>query len=102
RESIPPDARPARYGGEEFAVLLPGRDIEAATELADSIRSAAQRMWTEDRQVEGLTLSAGCVERGARTAEPEGLVLAVELAVAQAKQLGRNRVCRFDLVAGGD
>jgi len=37
--SRPTDAA-ARYGGEEFAVLLPGSDMEAAFEMAESIRTA--------------------------------------------------------------
>lgn len=36
------------------------------------------------------------------TRQAEGLVMAAELAVSRAKQLGRNRVCRFDAVPGAD
>ncbi len=32
----------------------------------------------------------------------EGLILAAELALARAKQMGRNQVCRFDSVPGAD
>ena len=58
-----------------------------------------------ERREEGnpsLSLSAGCAEFGTNSAQAEGLLLAAELAVSRAKQLGRNRVCRFDSVPGAD
>ncbi len=49
-----------------------------------------------------ITLSVGCAEFGTQTKQAEGLILAAELAGSQAKQLGRDRVCRFDSVPGAD
>ena len=93
---MPQVAVAARYGGEEFAVLLPQRDLAQAEALAEMIRAAVAGL------DHGLTLSIGCAEFGTHTAEGEGLVLAAELAVSRAKQLGRDRVCRFDSVPGAD
>ena len=93
---LPALAITARYGGEEFAVLLPQRDLAQAEAIAETIRAGIEGA------VSGLTLSIGCAEFGTHTSEGEGLVLAAELAVSRAKQLGRNRVCRFDSVPGAD
>ena len=93
---LPQVAVAARYGGEEFAVLLPQRDLRQAESLGELIREAVAGL------DHGLTLSIGCAEFGTHTAEAEGLVLAAELAVSRAKQLGRDRVCRFDSLPGAD
>jgi len=86
----------ARYAGEEFAVLLPQTDLAQAEALGELIRETVAGL------DHGLTLSVGCAEFGTHTTEGEGLVLAAELAVSRAKQLGRNRVCRFDSLPGAD
>ncbi len=96
RGCLPELAITARYGGEEFAVLLPQRTLAQAEGVAELVRGAVQETG------QGLTLSVGCAEFGTNTAEGEGLVLAAELAVSRAKQLGRNRVCRFDSLPGAD
>lgn len=93
---LPELAIAARYGGEEFAVLLPQRSLPEAEALAERIR------WVIEEAGDGLTLSVGCAEFGTHSAEGAGLVLAAELAVSRAKQLGRNRVCRFDTLPGAD
>lgn len=96
---LPELAVAARYGGDEFAVLLPQYGLESAEHVAEEIRAASRATWGHCGDA-ALTLSAGCAEIGAQVAEAESLVMAAELAVAQAKQLGRDRVCRFDAVAG--
>lgn len=94
--ATPEFAAKARFGGEEFAVLLPRYNLERSEETADTIRQAITS-W-----VKGVTVSIGCAQFGVNTAKPEGLVIATELALARAKQLGRDRVCRFDSVPGAD
>ena len=96
RHCLPGLAISSRYGGEEFAVLLPQCALSQAEAMADTIRAAIEEIGR------GLTLSVGCAEFGTNTSEGEGLVLAAELAVSRAKQLGRNRVCRFDSLPGAD
>ena len=96
RACLPEVAVAARYAGEEFAVLLPQHGLAQAESLGELICEAVARL------DHGLTLSGGCAEFGTHTAEGEGLVLAAELGVSSAKQLGRNRVCRFDSLPGAD
>ncbi len=103
RELLPDGAHASRYGGDEIAILLPRHNVEQAAELAERIRVAAQSGSVDAEDPEtGLTLSIGCAEYGKHTRKVEGLLLAVELAVSQAKELGRNRVCRFDSLPGAD
>jgi diguanylate cyclase (GGDEF)-like protein len=98
---LPEIAIAARYGGEEFAVLLPQRSLSQAEALAERIRAVIEEIGLEE-DGGGLTLSVGCAEFGTHSAEGAGLLLAAELAVSRAKQLGRNRVCRFDTLPGAD
>lgn len=96
-ESTTPEyARRARYGGEEFAVLLPNCELASAESFAEAIRHATSS------RVYGITVSIGVAQFGPSTSKSEGLTMAAEIAVNRAKQLGRDRVCRFDDVPGAD
>ena len=97
---LPEVAVAARFGGEEFAVLLPQHDLEAAEPIAEQIKTQFCTQEQPNGSETHLTLSVGCAEISVEVAEADSLVMATELAVAQAKQLGRNRVCRFDSVPG--
>lgn len=101
RNCLPEFAIIARYGGEEFVALLPRNDVREAESLAERIRSAVDG-YGDRHDLLHMTVSIGCAEFGTHTTQAEGLVMAAELAVSRAKQLGRNRVCRFDSVPGAD
>lgn len=90
----------ARYGGDEIAVILPDTDSSGAFILAEGIRAgiaslqiphagnAAGQGW--------VTASLGAVTAMAHDGEtdnmPESLLLAVDRALYNAKDEGRNRV----------
>lgn len=94
-ESATPEyAARARFGGEEFAIALPNADLTSAEDFAEALRSLVG-LTTLD-----VTVSIGCATLGAETGKAESLILAAELALNRAKQLGRNRVCRFDSLPG--
>ena len=86
----------ARFGGEEFVVLLPGRDLEAAVAVAESLRQAVERerfAHPASPIAPYVTVSIGASatwpsEGGA----PEGLLLAADRAMYAAKARGRNCV----------
>ena len=83
-----------RYGGEEFLVVLPASNQEAATALAERMRSIISE--TPVDTSEGLlpiTMSLG-VATSCRDhlLEAAALVRAADAALYQAKQAGRNRV----------
>lgn len=100
RETAPNLSVASRYGGEEFAILLPNVAIEFVEKYAEGLR----RLFESSSQKAGspATLSVGYAALGVGTGEAEGLILAAELALSRAKQLGRNTVCRFENVPGAD
>jgi two-component system cell cycle response regulator len=83
----------ARYGGEEFLLILPHCNLEQACEKAQSLRAQI-----EDLHPGALLVTASI----GVTARPMGAAVSMEelfriadLAVYQAKEMGRNRVvCR--------
>jgi len=49
-----------------------------------------------------VTLSGGCADLASAKGRTEGLIVAAEIALARAKQLGRDQVCAFGSVPGSD
>ena len=90
----------ARYGGEEFVLILEECDLCGAAQIAENLRVAieAARMPHQGSKIsEFVTVSLGAaalVPRAGLT--PENLVEAADLAMYQAKQSGRNRVCLME------
>lgn len=81
----------ARFGGEEFVMLLPGADIEAASQLADQIRiSIAESGLRNAKTHIPITISCGLA-----SFQPGDSVQNVferaDRALYQSKQAGRNR-----------
>ena len=87
----------ARLGGEEFIALLPGLGPELCADIAERIRGAVEVMELPHlgRGARGLvTVSAGVASLAAEPASgPAALFVAADVALYQAKQTGRNRVC---------
>ncbi len=94
QDTVPGSAIVSRYGGDEFAVILPNVELPFAEQLAETLRAAFQKLSAKTGYT--ATFSVGCAAIGPTVIESEGLVLAAELALSRAKQLGRNTVCRFD------
>ncbi len=84
-----------RMGGEEFAVVLPGLDMIAATSVAERIRHAleAQALDMPSGGKVWATVSIGVTTRapGEQT-DFEGMLLAADRALYEAKGAGRNMV----------
>ena len=87
---------PARFGGEEFVIVLPGKALEAANDIAEQFRdfigSRTLRSKQSNQEVGRITLSWGVSElRWTDTIET--LMERADAALYLAKQQGRNRVC---------
>jgi diguanylate cyclase (GGDEF)-like protein len=83
-----------RFGGEEFLIIAPGYEDSAAAGQAERMRASISDEAVD--LAEGLvrlTVSVGAVTvRNAKSAEPDGVLYAADMALSRAKSLGGNRV----------
>lgn len=85
----------ARYGGDEFTLTLPDTSLEEAILIAEKLRGRIA-----DLQANGLvegrsaptTCSFGVASNCAAATDVNGLIAAADVALYEAKRLGRNRV----------
>ncbi len=79
-----------RFGGEEFLIVLPQTDLVMATEIAERLREAVVSY--DFKEVGSVTISLGVVEYQENRTIDE-LVNLADIALYEAKNSGRNRVC---------
>ncbi len=80
----------ARFGGEEFVVLMSATDLEVAIGIAERIRTVFAASHIEPLPAP-ITASFGVAERA--PGEPgDRMLRRVDVALYEAKRLGRNRV----------
>lgn len=87
----------ARYGGEEFALILPETQAPQAMVVAERARRAVarHRFAGKDGDTVRLTISLGVAEYPVHSREREGLIMAADLAMYEAKSMGSNRSVTF-------
>jgi diguanylate cyclase (GGDEF)-like protein len=83
----------ARIGGEEFALLLPGRDAEAAYRIAEQARDAVAAISVPGME---LSCSAGVAAYPDDAEDASSLCQLAEGALHWAKRRGKGRTRRFD------
>jgi len=81
----------ARIGGEEFALILPEVEVEGSLIVAEKIRDAIRNSSGFEHPI---TVSMG-VSVSLDDSTGEALVKEADLALYEAKQTGRDRVCVF-------
>jgi len=83
-----------RYGGEEFAVILPNTDMAGAEEVAERIRQTIAKS-TIDYQGQNIsvTVSIGVAIIDEPDVRYEDLISHADIALYEAKNAGRNRIC---------
>jgi diguanylate cyclase (GGDEF)-like protein len=85
----------ARYGGEEFIVILPGIGTDKASEIAERIRKAVEKVSFnrhKDDIVKNVTVSCGVASYPAGAETIEDLLKIADDFLYEAKRAGRNRV----------
>jgi len=90
--------RVGRYGGEEFLLLLPGTVLDSAVTFADRLRQRVEEhTFSYDGGTLKRTMSCGVASwPHPRVADAEAMLRSADDALYVAKELGRNRVVRFD------
>jgi diguanylate cyclase (GGDEF)-like protein len=90
---------PARYGGEEMAVVLPQTESEGASQLAERMREAIERLRVPMVNGSGhlrVTASFGVASLPDCANDKESLIAAADAALYRAKRAGKNRVERAE------
>lgn len=83
-----------RIGGEEFLVICRSSDRTGSLQCGERLRVAVAGQPVEHRgHVIPVTVSVGVAERTPTVLDPDHLLKLADLAVYQAKQTGRDRVC---------
>jgi diguanylate cyclase (GGDEF)-like protein len=85
-----------RLGGEEFAMVLPEATFDNAVIAAERFRQlVANRVIVAGNQRVPVTVSLGVTSANEQTSGIEEMLKQSDLALYEAKQTGRNRVCPF-------
>jgi diguanylate cyclase len=91
-----------RFGGEEFVVLLPETPLENAKSIAHRIRATTEALSIRtNQQTLNLTVSIGLAEVSLEDSSIEDVLHRADVALYQAKALGRNRVALESSHNGG-
>ena len=91
RESLPADTIIARYGGDEFAAILLESSACEAEIVAAQLIDRLEARWSSDPATHSLAISIGISEVSACNQAGESVTLMAEIALEQAKRLGRNQ-----------
>ena len=83
----------ARIGGEEFALILPETEMEGAQIVAEKIQEVIR---TSTAFEHPITVSMGISALSGLDINAETLFRQADLALYEAKQKGRNRICIFE------
>ena len=92
RSSVRADDVVARLGGDEFAILLTGSDARHADQVIRGLLAVQRHAAHPDRQV---TFSIGAALLPDDDADPTNLYKNADLALYEAKRLGRARAQRY-------
>lgn len=97
RQSVRAGDIVCRFGGEEFTAILPGASVEHAEEWAARLMQAVRAMDIRigGQLLPGVTISMGLASYPEHGKSAEHLMQNADLALYEAKWLGRDRLCHF-------
>lgn len=84
-----------RYGGDEFAVILPGSDLQSASQIAHTIRNLYEReksKYFEQNAFNNITLSMGLSVYPDMAATKDDLINQADMALYHSKNLGKDNI----------
>jgi diguanylate cyclase len=81
-----------RYGGDEFLALLPGSDGPGALAASERLRDAVSALGPRPVTANSGSLSIGLATLDDTVRDGAELIHRADLALYEAKRLGRNRV----------
>lgn len=93
KDTLRADDVAARFGGEEFAILLPRTNADEAGAIAERIRSRVEHTDIPNRRI---TISIGVASHSNEFDSPKDWITAADMALYEAKHLGRNNVQIYD------
>jgi len=85
----------SRFGGDEFAVMRRSCDADAASRLAECLRSAFEESFDVYGQHVRMTASIGLAQAPDHGASPQELMRHADIALYQGKNQGRDRAMLF-------
>jgi len=88
----------ARYGGEEFTITMPNTSKKTAAIIAERLRKDIADAFVAKEIPEGvphLTISIGLSTFPLDGVDKDTLIHTADMALYEAKKLGKNRVCEY-------
>lgn len=97
-ENIRESDVPIRFGGEEFLILLYNCDEKSITKIANKIREnfSKKDIPINEKEVINKTVSIGAAIYPHDSKDLDECIKYADLALYQAKNMGRNKVVRFE------
>lgn len=86
-----------RYGGEEFVVILPLTSLESAQSVSEKLlKNISSEIYRDNENSTSITVSIGISSFHEGLNSFEELLSESDMALYQAKNNGRNRVCIYE------
>lgn len=95
KEAVGEENTVCRYGGDEFAVILPNFDLQAASQIAHTIRNLYERKkskYFEENAFSNITLSMGLSVYPDMAATKDDLINQADMALYHSKNLGKDNI----------
>jgi len=89
----------ARYGGEEFAIVMPNTPKRIAQVIAERLKRDTEdafKGFEEDLKKPNLTISIGISTFPYDATDKDTLIHKADIALYEAKKLGKNKVCAYN------